>query len=141
MSAARTPAERAARLLRWYPRVWRDRYGEEFSELLISDIEERPRSAGRGFDVARAGLSPRVLAVEVRLAEAACGVMVAVLGAAALWVATSGGGNLASGGILPPFHAGLIDLACTGLLAIALPVAVQASRMARRELLFARSAR
>ena len=364
MSAARTPAERAARLLRWYPRVWRDRYGEEFSELLISDIEERPRSAGRGFDVARgglvarlaaaglagrplpapgtgavspqvryqqvsaslgslggvlaafltvaaalwselviyrqalsppatgvhlpapalptpaatallatdvisvamlallalavlaalpvlatlvvrlraadgagrmslgrpaavlvacvtflfiggrhfgngwpgtgghgsfvpaglaafewatslsvsaywahpasffalfprlevywmatsplalaasviagvvlirrAGLSPRVLAVEVRLAEAACGVMVAVLGAAALWVATSGGSNLASGGILPPFHAGLIDLACTGLLAIALPVAVQASRMARRELLLARSAR
>ena len=91
--------------------------------------------------VRRAGLSPRVLAVEVRLAEAACGVMVAVLGAAALWVATSGGSNLTGGGILPPFHAGLIDLACTGLLAIALPVAVQASRMARRELLLARSAR
>ena len=371
MSAARTPAERAARLLRWYPRAWRDRYGEEFTELLISDIGERPRSAGRGFDVARgglvarltaaglagrplpapgagavspqvryrqvsaslgslggvlaafltvaaalwselviyrqalsppagplagiatgvhspapalptpaatallatdvisvamlallalavlaalpvlatlvvrlrtadgagrgslgrpaavlvacvtflfiggrhfgngwpgtgghgsfvpaglaafewatslsvsaywahpasffalfprlevywmaasplalaasgvaaavlirrAGLSPRVLAVEVRLAEAACGVMVAVLGAAALWVATSGGSNLTGSGILPPFHAGLIDLACTGLLAIALLVAVQASRMARRELLLARSAR
>jgi hypothetical protein len=35
VSAARTPAERAARLLRWYPRAWRDRYGEEFTELVI----------------------------------------------------------------------------------------------------------
>ena len=62
MSAARTPAERAARLLRWYPRAWRDRYGEEFTELLISDIEERPRSAGRAFDVARGGLVARLTA-------------------------------------------------------------------------------
>jgi enterochelin esterase-like enzyme len=30
VSAARTPAERAARLLRRYPRGWRDRYGAEF---------------------------------------------------------------------------------------------------------------
>jgi hypothetical protein len=43
LSTGRTPAERAGRLLRWYPRAWRDRYGEEFTELLISDIEERPR--------------------------------------------------------------------------------------------------
>jgi hypothetical protein len=88
--------------------------------------------------IRRAGLSPRVLAFEVRLAAAACAVMVAVLGAAAWWVATSGGG-LSGGGIRPPFHAGLIDLACTGVLALALPVAAQASRMARRELLLARS--
>ena len=27
---------RAERLLRWYPRTWRDRYGEEFAELLVS---------------------------------------------------------------------------------------------------------
>jgi hypothetical protein len=30
------PAERAARLLRWYPRGWRSRYGEEFAELLVT---------------------------------------------------------------------------------------------------------
>jgi len=24
----------AARLLRWYPKAWRSRYGEEFTELL-----------------------------------------------------------------------------------------------------------
>lgn len=40
-----TPPERAALLLRWYPRAGRDRYGAEFTELLISDIEERPFAA------------------------------------------------------------------------------------------------
>ena len=89
--------------------------------------------------IRRARLSPRVLAFEVRLAAAACAVMLVVVGAAAWWVATSGGSHLA-GGLRPPFHAGLIDLACTGVLALALPVAVQASRMARRELLLARRA-
>lgn len=47
---------RAARLVRWYPRSWRSRYGEEFTELLISDIQERPRSRSRTFDVARGGI-------------------------------------------------------------------------------------
>jgi hypothetical protein len=86
----------------------------------------------------RAGLPPRVLAFEVRLAAAACAVMLVVFGAAALWVATSGGGHLPGGGLRPPFHAGLIDLACTGVLAAALPVAAQAARLARRELRRAR---
>lgn len=60
MSGPRTPGERAARLLRWYPRAWRERYGGEFAELLIADIEERPRSAARMVDVARAGLTARL---------------------------------------------------------------------------------
>jgi hypothetical protein len=58
--ATRTPGERAARLLRWYPRAWRDRYGEEFTELLIADIEERPRCAARTRDVARSGSTARL---------------------------------------------------------------------------------
>ena len=41
--------------------------------------------------VYRAGLSPRVLAFEVRLAAVTCAVMLAVCAAAACWVATSGG--------------------------------------------------
>jgi hypothetical protein len=89
--------------------------------------------------VRRAGLSPRVLAFEVRLAAGACAVMAVVCAAAAWWVATSGGNRLASAGIVPPFHAGLIDLACTAVLAAVLPVAAQAARLARRELLLARS--
>jgi hypothetical protein len=51
---------RARRLLRWYPKAWRDRYGEEFTELLIDDIGERPRSWSRMLDVARRGMSARV---------------------------------------------------------------------------------
>jgi hypothetical protein len=53
-------ARRAAQLLRWYPRAWRDRYGEEFAELLISDIEERPHASGRVLDIARGGLVARL---------------------------------------------------------------------------------
>jgi hypothetical protein len=60
VNGSRTPRERAARLLRWYPRAWRERYGEEFAELLIADIEERPRSAARTRDVARAALTARL---------------------------------------------------------------------------------
>jgi hypothetical protein len=51
---------RAARLLRWYPRGWRDRYGAEFTELLMADLAEQPRSWRRTADVARAGLLARL---------------------------------------------------------------------------------
>jgi hypothetical protein len=55
------PAERqAARLLHWYPRSWRHRYGEEFTELLIADITERPRCRSRTLDVARGALVARL---------------------------------------------------------------------------------
>ena len=53
-------AQRAARLLRWYPKAWRSRYGEEFTELLISDIDERPRSQSRTADVIRGGIVARL---------------------------------------------------------------------------------
>jgi hypothetical protein len=53
-------ARRAVRLLRWYPAAWRARYGEEFTELLIADIRERPRSAARSLDVARGGVIARL---------------------------------------------------------------------------------
>jgi hypothetical protein len=88
--------------------------------------------------IRRAGLPPRVLAFEIALAGAACAVMTVALAAAGCWVATSGGRLAGPAGQLP-FHAGLIDLACTTVLAVALPVAAQAARMARRELLAARS--
>ncbi|HEX3713243.1 MAG TPA: hypothetical protein VHV09_10645 [Trebonia sp.] len=90
--------------------------------------------------VRRAGLSPRLLAFEVRLALAACAVLPAVLAAAACWVATSGG-RLVAGSGPRLFHAGLIDLACTALLAVTLPAAAQAVWLARRELRLARSTR
>jgi hypothetical protein len=53
-------AKRAKRLLRFYPRGWRARYGEEFTQLLIDDMSERPRSVARTADVVRTGLLARV---------------------------------------------------------------------------------
>jgi hypothetical protein len=55
-----TAKQRAAELLLWYPRAWRARYGEEFAELLIADIEERRKSAARTLDVARGGIIARL---------------------------------------------------------------------------------
>jgi hypothetical protein len=52
----------AARLLRWYPKTWRVRYGEEFAELLVADITERPRSKSRTADVIRGGITARLAA-------------------------------------------------------------------------------
>lgn len=55
------PAERQAeRLLRWYPRAWRERYGEEFAELLMDDWAERPRVVGRTVNVVASGLLARL---------------------------------------------------------------------------------
>ncbi|MGH3289793.1 MAG: alpha/beta hydrolase [Streptosporangiaceae bacterium] len=55
-------ARRTARLLLWYPKAWRSRYGEEFAELLMADICERPRSRMRTADVVRGGIVARLSA-------------------------------------------------------------------------------
>jgi hypothetical protein len=58
-----TRAERhARRLLRSYPRVWRERYGGELAALLVDDLADRPRSLQRDLDVVRAGLGARLAA-------------------------------------------------------------------------------
>ena len=51
---------RAGRFLSCYPREWRARYGEEFTELLVADLEERPHSLHRLVDVARGGFVARL---------------------------------------------------------------------------------
>jgi len=144
-------ADRAARLLRWYPAPWRIRYGEEFTELLIADIRERPRSAARTLDVARGVVvarladacaiaaaatlvrrtefAPRLLAFEARLGTLACAVMAVLLAGRSCWVATGGQRTL--------FHAGLIDIAGVTMMALALGIAQQAARTARLGLGFA----
>jgi hypothetical protein len=54
-------AERSARrLVRCYPPAWRARYGEEFVQLLIEDMSERPHSLSRTADVLRSGLLARL---------------------------------------------------------------------------------
>ncbi len=62
MTPNESTRRRAARLLRWYPRGWRSRYGVEFVELLTSEMEERPKSLRRGFDVALSGVVARFAA-------------------------------------------------------------------------------
>jgi len=53
-------ARRVRRLLRWYPGSWRERYGEEFAELLLADLAERPGAWRRTANVARCGLTARL---------------------------------------------------------------------------------
>jgi hypothetical protein len=60
VSAAAPPEARARRLVRCYPRRWRERYGEEFTLLLVDDIAERPRSWRRTADVVGSGLLARL---------------------------------------------------------------------------------
>lgn len=61
MSSPQTNLERRAeRLLWWYPRNWRHRYGDEFTELLIADLSDEPRSWRRAGDVAWSGLTARL---------------------------------------------------------------------------------
>jgi hypothetical protein len=81
------PARRARRLVRWYPKEWRARYGEEFTQLLADDISERPRSWHRTLDVARSGLAAQMAQRQLtglRLAAAALTFGAGLAGAAFL---------------------------------------------------------
>jgi hypothetical protein len=46
--------------VRCYPAAWRARYGEEFAQLLVDDMYERPRSLTRTVDVLRTGMQARL---------------------------------------------------------------------------------
>ncbi len=89
---------RARRTLYWYPRQWRARYGEEFTELLIADLAEQPRSWRRTADVARSGVLARLagaglashpldpaLASRASLATLACSSAAFLTFGAAMW--------------------------------------------------------
>jgi len=54
---------RVRRLLLWYPRDWRDRYGDEFAELLIAEQAEQGPSRRRTVNVAATGLRARLAGV------------------------------------------------------------------------------
>lgn len=78
---------RARRLLHWYPKEWRLRYGEEFTQLLTDDISDRPRSWHRTLDVTRSGLAAQIAQRQLtrsRLAAAALIFGTALAGAAIL---------------------------------------------------------
>jgi len=87
--------------------------------------------------VRRAELPPRLLAYEVRLATAACVVMSVFLVGCGSWVWAGRPPGLAPAGVADG-HAGLIDLAATVLLALALAAAYRAQDTATRSQRLAR---
>ena len=93
-----SPQRRAHRLVALYPRLWRERFGDEFEQLLVDELDANPRSARRTADVAvhavlahftAAGLAGRGLAPDLQVARGlrALGVVVAlfVVVATAIW--------------------------------------------------------
>jgi hypothetical protein len=65
------PADpRTGKLLRWYPRAWRERYGEEFVALIQDTLDGRRPTWRLRLSVARAGLRERWYQV-ARTAKAA----------------------------------------------------------------------
>jgi hypothetical protein len=136
------PAEtRARRLLRCYPPVWRERYGDEFAELLAADLAERPRCLRRDFDVVRSGLGARIAAAGISngpirdphtTAGMALGaVLVFAAAATSIWTqlihgahAHGSGSTAVSLGLVTLSAAGLALLAVGGAAAIALTVAI-----------------
>ena len=138
------------RLLRWYPRSWRVRYGEEFAELLRADIDERPADLRRTADVIRNGLLARLTAaglsghelapeeqIRAGLATAACALIVfAAFGTAMLaqlatgWQRASAGSATTAAGTVG-MAAAVTILGAAGL-AAAVPVCWQLAAAARR---------
>jgi hypothetical protein len=51
---------RVARLLRWYPRTWRERYGAEFEAVLTSSLVDGKGGLSLSMNVAREGLAARL---------------------------------------------------------------------------------
>jgi hypothetical protein len=141
----RTGAERRARrLLRWYPKAWRDRYGEEFTQLLVDDIRERPRSWHRTLDVARSGLAAQVTERQLphsRLAAAGLMLGAALAGAAVLHaivdpnrqILCPGDGNPQRACLIVPGHHWVNPVALgVSLLGLAAAVGVLLSPRVRR---------
>jgi hypothetical protein len=62
-SGASEDAAWAGRLLLWYPRAWRVRYGEEFAELLAAELAEQGSCRRRSANVALSGLRARLAGV------------------------------------------------------------------------------
>ncbi|MHB1172424.1 MAG: hypothetical protein ACYCZY_07995 [Lacisediminihabitans sp.] len=59
MMSSEDYAQRAHRLTNFYPKAWRDRYGEEFEAHLEQEFEETPYSLTRTLNVVTKGLFTR----------------------------------------------------------------------------------
>jgi hypothetical protein len=59
MTDASNLERRAERLARCYPRQWRARYGDEFTQLLVDELADRKRSTRRELDIVVHGIATR----------------------------------------------------------------------------------
>jgi hypothetical protein len=69
MTAHLDDTRRALRLLRWYSRAWRDRYGEEFVDHLEREFGEKSVDHKRAINVAYKGLATRLADVGLSNAD------------------------------------------------------------------------
>jgi hypothetical protein len=121
--------KRARRLLLSYPRAWRERYGDEFSALLLADIAERPRSWSRALDVARRGGAARLglggaVHAGARLAVIVCSGSAFVLFGTAVWAQLAIGWQW-SRPATPATSAAIVAMACLlGLFAMLAAVGI-----------------
>ena len=94
MTRSASPEVRARRMLRLYPASWRARYADEYTELLVADLIERPHCPARTLDVCRGGLVARMnnagLVGPVHNPEGQASVNLAVLGSAVALFLTLG---------------------------------------------------
>jgi hypothetical protein len=60
MKTLMTPTRRAQRLLRFYPRFWRDRYGAEFVDFMEQSIADAPHDARRTSNIIFKGSKARL---------------------------------------------------------------------------------
>jgi hypothetical protein len=60
MSDLTAATRHARRLLRWYPAAWRERYGDEFVDLMEQEVTDNPKSSGRTLNIAYKGASARL---------------------------------------------------------------------------------
>jgi hypothetical protein len=103
---------------------------QELVWMAVSPIALGAATAAAVTLVRRAELSPRLLGYETGLARLACVIMGVFVGGCGYWISIGGGPGLA--------HSGLIDMAGTAIVAVALGVALEARRTAMRGLRLAR---
>ena len=136
MSAPDTAGRRAARLVRLYPRSWRERHEQEFVELLREEMLERGRYAPSALDVVRGAWMARLAAAGIgvagpcrtspgsaALATAGCAVALFLASGMAMWSQLTIGWQWASPA--GPAVAASIEVMSLALLALA-PLALLA---------------
>jgi hypothetical protein len=60
VSSDTTSTRRAKRLLNWYPKAWRERYGEEFVDHLEQEFDDNPTDFRRSLNIATKGIVARL---------------------------------------------------------------------------------